>query len=164
MRASFYKALIQAAARWGYVVIQYDLPWLSSPPDSKEVGPVGAWACCKGALGTRGWPELPVQPPARPPARPPQLKLFAPLRAWLDAQSREEGSRLHGMVDVARLAVAGHSRGGKLAALAFAGEQLPPLLCSALLCSALLCSAASQQMPPEGQRMPRPVRRRRSDC
>ena len=42
----------------------------------------------------------------------------------LREDSRDPGSPLHGRLDLARLAVAGHSRGGKLAALLFARAAL----------------------------------------
>ena len=53
-----------------------------------------------------------------------QVALPPQLLAWVREQSEvagAAGSPLHGAVDVARLAVVGHSRGAKLAALMLAG-------------------------------------------
>ncbi|KAL4447405.1 hypothetical protein ABPG75_004624 [Micractinium tetrahymenae] len=50
-----------------------------------------------------------------------ELHLFPELIQWLNDQSVDPGNPLYGQVDLGRLATAGHSRGGKLAALAFAG-------------------------------------------
>ena len=56
------------------------------------------------------------------PAGPPlQMPAFEPLLDWLVGQSDNASSPLYGLVDMEQLAVAGHSRGGKLAALLFAG-------------------------------------------
>lgn len=50
-----------------------------------------------------------------------QLQYFDTIVGWLREQSGAPGSFLHGLLDISKLAVAGHSRGGKLAGLLFAG-------------------------------------------
>lgn len=49
------------------------------------------------------------------------MPAFEPLLDWLVGQSDDHASPLFGLVDMDQLAVAGHSRGGKLGALLFAG-------------------------------------------
>lgn len=51
------------------------------------------------------------------PVPPPPLQ-------WIEEQNSTASSRLYGQADVGRLATAGHSRGGKLASLAFTGAWL----------------------------------------
>ena len=50
-----------------------------------------------------------------------QVRYLDGLLEWLDQQDRDEGSPLHGIVDMTRIGTAGHSRGAKLACLQFAG-------------------------------------------
>lgn len=50
-----------------------------------------------------------------------QLQYFDPIMAWLREQHEAPTGFLHGALDLAKLAVAGHSRGGKLAGLLYAG-------------------------------------------
>ncbi len=45
---------------------------------------------------------------------------------WLNDQSMDPGNLLHGQIDLGRLATAGHSRGGKIAALAYTREPRGP--------------------------------------
>ena len=52
-----------------------------------------------------------------------EMDAFPALRLWVQEQGGTPGSRLHGLVDPERMVIAGHSRGGKLAALLFAGES-----------------------------------------
>jgi predicted dienelactone hydrolase len=53
-----------------------------------------------------------------------QLKYLGALLDWLARQNEaSEGGRLSGLLDLGRVGVAGHSRGAKLAALHFAGDQ-----------------------------------------
>jgi acetyl esterase/lipase len=50
-----------------------------------------------------------------------QLSALPQLLQWLSAQNDDSSNELlHNRLDMARVAVAGHSRGGKLAALQFA--------------------------------------------
>jgi predicted dienelactone hydrolase len=50
-----------------------------------------------------------------------QLSALPQLLQWLSAQNDDSSNELlHSRLDMARVAVAGHSRGGKLAALQFA--------------------------------------------
>ena len=51
-----------------------------------------------------------------------QVRYLDGLIGWLDEQNRNAISALHGIVDMDRLATAGHSRGAKLACLQFAGS------------------------------------------
>jgi len=50
-----------------------------------------------------------------------QLQYFDTVIAWLREQNAAPGGFLNGSLDISKLAVAGHSRGGKLAGLLFAG-------------------------------------------
>ncbi len=52
-----------------------------------------------------------------------QLTYLQPLLDWLRTQGSAPASPLYGKPDVARLATMGHSRGGKLAALHYAGGR-----------------------------------------
>ena len=54
-----------------------------------------------------------------------QLTFLAPLLEWLEEQNATTGGFAGGMLDLDRLAVAGHSRGGKLATLHFASAPGP---------------------------------------
>lgn len=38
MRASFYRAYAARLASWGFMVLQYDVPFLTTLPDTPEVG------------------------------------------------------------------------------------------------------------------------------
>ena len=38
MRASFYRAYATRLASWGFLVLQYDVPFLTTLPDTPEVG------------------------------------------------------------------------------------------------------------------------------
>ncbi|PNW84556.1 hypothetical protein CHLRE_03g148750v5 [Chlamydomonas reinhardtii] len=51
-----------------------------------------------------------------------ELTYLEPLLTWLETQSADAKSPLYGRADVSRLGTMGHSRGGKLAALQFAGR------------------------------------------
>jgi hypothetical protein len=53
-----------------------------------------------------------------------QLQAFEPLLDWLAEQNENATSPLYGLLDLGQLVVGGHSRGGKLATLVFAGEDL----------------------------------------
>ena len=53
-----------------------------------------------------------------------QLAYLAPLLRWLEAQNSTAGGFAEGRLDLALLGAAGHSRGGKLAALHLAGAAL----------------------------------------
>lgn len=57
-----------------------------------------------------------------------QLQYFEPITAWLRKEDEAASGFLHGALDFDKLAVAGHSRGGKLAALLYAGEALKAML------------------------------------
>ena len=87
LRASYYYRLAQRAASYGYVVVQYDLPFLSIKPAILEV------------------------------------QAFKPFLSWVNSESKRPGSSLHGLIDTNKSFVAGHSRGGKLAALIFADNN-----------------------------------------
>ncbi len=50
----------------------------------------------------------------------PQLQFFPVLHAWMKKQTAAPAGFTAGQLDLGRLAAAGHSRGGKLAALHFA--------------------------------------------
>lgn len=84
LRAAYYARLSQRAASYGYIVVQYDLPFLSIKPAVLEVA------------------------------------AFKPFLAWVTTESKKPQSPLYGIVDPSHSFVAGHSRGGKLAALIFA--------------------------------------------
>ncbi|KAK9826744.1 hypothetical protein WJX81_004019 [Elliptochloris bilobata] len=86
-RSHYYKAYAHFLASWGYVVVQYDAPWLRIIEDSTE------------------------------------LAFLDGLLKKLRADSQAAASPLYQRLDLARLGVAGHSRGGKLAALHFARDQ-----------------------------------------
>ena len=60
-----------------------------------------------------------------PPALP-QLQFFPVLLDWLERHNGAAAGFLAGQMDLSRLGVAGHSRGGKLAALHFASASPPP--------------------------------------
>ena len=49
-----------------------------------------------------------------------QAQFLGPLLDWLAAQNNDSSSPAHGMLDLKSVAVAGHSRGGKIAALHYA--------------------------------------------
>lgn len=49
------------------------------------------------------------------------MRAFEPLLDWLTGQNDSSTSRLYGQVDMEQMVLGGHSRGGKLAALLFAG-------------------------------------------
>lgn len=79
----------------------------------------------------------------------PQLKFLDPLLAWLAEQNAATGGFAEGKLDLSRVGVAGHSRGGKLAALHCVGAHIRP--CVDLLnnrrthsCSALSIGGALQ--------------------
>lgn len=57
-----------------------------------------------------------------------QVAFLDGLLEKLQGDTRDESSPLYHQLDLARLGVAGHSRGGKLAALHFARAHLPWLL------------------------------------
>ena len=50
-----------------------------------------------------------------------QVRYLDGLIKWLERENQTSSSTLHGTVDTARIASAGHSRGAKLACLHFAG-------------------------------------------
>ena len=52
-----------------------------------------------------------------------QLEFLDPLMAWLAEQNVAPGGFAEGKLDLNRVGVAGHSRGGKLAALHFVGAR-----------------------------------------
>ena len=56
-----------------------------------------------------------------------QLEYLDQILDWAQQQSLAGGSDLHGLLDLSRVGCVGHSRGGKLAALHFAGnlQQAP---------------------------------------
>jgi hypothetical protein len=81
LQAKYYNRIVQHAASWGYVVLQYNLPAFSLSPAIWEV------------------------------------KAFTPLLQWVDAQSKNSSSPIYGRVDVSKVVLSGHSRGGKIAAL-----------------------------------------------
>ena len=54
----------------------------------------------------------------------PQLTFLGPLLDWLAEQNSTAGGFAEGRLDLDRVAVAGHSRGGKLATLHFASAGL----------------------------------------
>ncbi|KAK9865848.1 hypothetical protein WJX84_006247 [Apatococcus fuscideae] len=86
MRASFYKSYALRLASWGFAVLQYDIPLLTTLPDT------------------------------------PELEYLDQILDWAQQQSLAGGSDLHGLLDLSRVGCVGHSRGGKLAALHFAGN------------------------------------------
>lgn len=49
------------------------------------------------------------------------MKVFEPLADWLEAQNGNTSSPLAGRLDLEQVVVGGHSRGGKMATLLFAG-------------------------------------------
>ena len=51
-----------------------------------------------------------------------QLTFLEPLLSWLEARDTEPGGFAEGLLDLEVLGVVGHSRGGKLATLHFAGD------------------------------------------
>ena len=54
-----------------------------------------------------------------------QLTFLAQIYDWLEKQQQQPGSDLTGALDLSNVALAGHSRGGKLAALQFANGRVP---------------------------------------
>ena len=54
-----------------------------------------------------------------------QLTFLSPLLDWLEEQNSTAGGFAEGLLDLTRLATAGHSRGGKLATLHFASALRP---------------------------------------
>lgn len=63
------------------------------------------------------------------------MQFLDSLLTWLREQNQSEDSRLHGLLDLERIAVAGHSRGAKLAALQYAGKcstDLPESACGVM--------------------------------
>jgi pimeloyl-ACP methyl ester carboxylesterase len=108
-RASMYRPLARRLASHGYAVLQYNAPLLKIVPDAEELPFLGA-ACgwlrrrVDGGGGGGGGPQEEGAPPSGAPLVPPSTQL-----------------------DWGRAAVAGHSRGGKLAALHYArGFEGPP--------------------------------------
>ena len=63
-----------------------------------------------------------------------QLQYFDPLVAWLRKEDGASSGFLQGALDLEKLAVAGHSRGGKLAALLYAGEGTQELTSTRFAC------------------------------
>ncbi|EFN59881.1 hypothetical protein CHLNCDRAFT_153950 [Chlorella variabilis] len=94
-RAGWYHRLMQRAASWGLVTVQYDTPF---------------------------FPLLTVAA---------EVQLFPYLLQWVADQGDDPASPLYGRADMASVAVGGHSRGGKLATLAFTGN--PQLVQAAYL-------------------------------
>jgi hypothetical protein len=83
------------------------------------------------------------QPPIHPPTTTP-ASLAMP--QWVAQQGADPASPLHGQVDTARAATGGHSRGGKLATLAFTGESVRSSGCSRRL--ACCCLQLASKCPP----------------
>jgi len=81
MRLSYYKDYADHMASWGFLVVQYDTPFMSIITDKVE------------------------------------LQFLDPLLDWLIEENNKWGGFVHDIVDLSRLGLAGHSRGGKLSAL-----------------------------------------------
>lgn len=81
MRLSYYKDYADHMASWGFLVVQYDTPFMSIITDKVE------------------------------------LQFLDPLLDWLKEENNKWGGFVHDIVDLSRLGLAGHSRGGKLSAL-----------------------------------------------
>ena len=64
--------------------------------------------------------DTPLLPPFATIAA--EVALFPTLAAWVADQTDDPASPLHGLLDPARIVVAGHSRGGKLASLMLTSE------------------------------------------
>ncbi|GFR42009.1 hypothetical protein Agub_g2795 [Astrephomene gubernaculifera] len=97
-RAAWYGSIVRQVASWGYVVLQYTS--------------LGVFPVVSDRI---------------------ELEYLPPLLQWLSAQSagnadsaadRLPANPLLGLADTSRLATMGHSRGGKLAALHYAGNIL----------------------------------------
>lgn len=86
MRSSWYRDVVKRLSSWGYVVFQYDTPFLKLPSVAAE------------------------------------LDVFPKLVLWLKNHFGKQNYSIiiDGKPDVDSIAVIGHSRGGKLAALAYA--------------------------------------------
>lgn len=52
-----------------------------------------------------------------------ETQAYAPMVEWVKAEASNKQSPLYGLVDTSRVVVAGHSRGGKLAALILGGNK-----------------------------------------
>jgi predicted dienelactone hydrolase len=71
-----------------------------------------------------------------------QIAALPQLLQWLSAQNSDSSNQLlHNRLDMSRVAVAGHSRGGKLAALQYAqGKGIAVVLYICFVCFAVLVS------------------------
>jgi hypothetical protein len=85
-----------------------------------------AWYAAPGGVVDRAvsWGYMSVQYDTARLAMPSiaaEAELFPVITAWLAEQSADPASRIYGQFDPERLVLGGHSRGGKLAAIVFAG-------------------------------------------
>lgn len=126
-RAGWYHRLMQRAASWGLVTVQYDTPFFPLLTVAAEVQLfpyllqvrllLPSRRCCclnLSALLLHQAPLLCLQTSA----------VNAGMQ-WVADQGDDPASPLYGRADMASVAVGGHSRGGKLATLAFTGR--PPV-------------------------------------
>ena len=111
----YYQAYAQQLSSWGFAVVQYDLPLFWIVKDGTEV-------CMQSVAMQRQW-HCPLSYRRISVLCMKQVQYLEPLLEWLAHENASEDSRLHGMVDLDRIGVAGHSRGAKLAALHFAGAH-----------------------------------------
>jgi hypothetical protein len=165
---------VRQVAAWGVVTVQYDTPTftlisvaselrlfphlaqvrvvrrgLSLPTGSN--GLVVPLLQCSALLSTSApqnsasvlrWPACLAYLPCCLPV--------LPGLQWVADQNDNTASPMYGLADVGRMAVGGHSRGGKLAALAFTGEQRQGLfagLASNAAGSAVFCVCLSSSSP-----------------
>jgi predicted dienelactone hydrolase len=115
-----YRSYADHLASWGYAVLQYDTPVLKIIPDTVEVAP---WTRSTNSThqqklleGQQYCSFVMVQIEC----------LGRILGTWLEEKIADPECELHGRIDTERMVIAGHSRGGKLAALQYAGDLLPP--------------------------------------
>jgi pimeloyl-ACP methyl ester carboxylesterase len=144
-QAAWYRPFAARLATWGFAVLQVRWRGACCAPRGPGTSERRCCAACRGCWllgrpappaptaalpgpGTRAAPARPAAPAPPQYTTPPlriisdadELSFLPALLAWARSSSATPGHFCHGCLDVGALCVAGHSRGGKLAALHFA--------------------------------------------